>query len=329
MKSKSNGAIRNFVRCACEPLRSVQVLGKWNALTSELLFVHLWDRPPKFKLANVRVKYSAGPVVNPKNDRRGGGGERYNAITFMLERAREKIGPFIVSAASNLESNHVVCTNCSERLASVRADGIEPSPEILISQGAVAWPNFGWFCSRACEDKYSREFQVSCAERVVASDPENTPTKQSELVPWSMVFCAVNCAACLFWIVFVVLWLAEVSQGNIGLVPSAVAILIALPAVAIGFLEWLLYSRQARKLERPLGIFTGLIGLLALFGLISNIGEAIVKGGPSDVLWWLSFGSICLTIAAYGFWCCWMRVRQRTLPHLRGFPVDPGKRRKQ
>lgn len=64
-----------------------------------------------------------------------------------------------------------------------------------------------------------------------------------------------------------------------------------------------------------------------MFGFLANAGEAIVEGGlPGIGFWpgvglWLGFGSICLGLAAYGLWCGWLRVRKRTLPEERGFPV--------
>lgn len=136
-----------------------------------------------------------------------------------------------------------------------------------------------------------------------------------------MIFFGVNCAACLGWIVVAVLWLAEGSQGSIDIFSAVVGVVIASPAAAIAIGEWLLFTRDKQKLERPLGIVAGLVGALALFALIANAGEAVVEGGSPGALFWLGFGSACLAIAAYGFWCCWLRVRRQTLPQSRGFPV--------
>lgn len=83
----------------------------------------------------------------------------------MPERTRERIGPFVETTARNLDPDHVVCANCGKQLASVGTDGIDPSPEALINAGAIAWPNFGWFCSAECEQAYSHEYQVSCSQR--------------------------------------------------------------------------------------------------------------------------------------------------------------------
>lgn len=140
-------------------------------------------------------------------------------------------------------------------------------------------------------------------------------------VSWRMIFFGVNCAACLGWIVVAVLWLAEGSQGSIDIFSAVVGVVIASPAAAIAIGEWLLFTRDKQKLERPLGIVAGLVGALALFALIANAGEAVVEGGSPGALFWLGFGSACLAIAAYGFWCCWLRVRRQTLPQSRGFPV--------
>jgi hypothetical protein len=133
------------------------------------------------------------------------------------------------------------------------------------------------------------------------------------MVPWRTIFFGVNCAACLGWIVIAVLWLAEGSQRSIDLFSAVVGVVIAAPAAAIAVGEWLLFARGKQKLERPLGIVAGLVGALALFALVANAGEAFVKGGSPGALFWLGFGSVCLAISAYGFWCCWLRVRRQTL----------------
>lgn len=91
----------------------------------------------------------------------------------MPERARERIGPFVLTTARNHDSEHVACANCGKHLASVGTDAVDPSPDALMSAGAIAWPNFGWFCSAGCEQAYSREFQVSCSQRQAAGGAAN------------------------------------------------------------------------------------------------------------------------------------------------------------
>jgi hypothetical protein len=35
-------------------------------------------------------------------------------------------------------------------------NGLSRSPEELVASGAVAVPNFGWFCNQACAELYER-----------------------------------------------------------------------------------------------------------------------------------------------------------------------------
>src|SRR2546430_2143731 len=98
------------------------------------------------------------------------------------------------------------------------------------------------------------------------------------MVPWRTIFFGLNSAACLGWIAIATLWLAEGSQGSIDLRSGVVGIVMASPAVAVALAEWLLYFRGKQKLERPLGIVAGLVGALACFGFLANVGEAVVKG---------------------------------------------------
>ena len=55
----------------------------------------------------------------------------------------------------NLE---IVCSQCSKVLAVYDAlKGVhDPSPEFLNAHGAVAVPNFGWFCSQGCASEFER-----------------------------------------------------------------------------------------------------------------------------------------------------------------------------
>jgi hypothetical protein len=139
------------------------------------------------------------------------------------------------------------------------------------------------------------------------------------MVPWRVIFFGVNLAACLGWIALATQFIA--GESELSVFALLVGALMASPAIAVGIAEWLLFARRVHRLERPLGIIAGLVGALALFALIANAGEALVKGGSPGALFWLGFGSVCLAIAAYGFWCCWLRVRRQTLPQSRGFPV--------
>src|ERR1700731_4107458 len=79
-----------------------------------------------------------------------------------MRRERERIGPFVVTGKDNLSPLGIICANCQKQLAihDKAADGHIPSIEEILGSGAVAWSNFGWFCSSGCEDAYAKEFNV-------------------------------------------------------------------------------------------------------------------------------------------------------------------------
>jgi hypothetical protein len=96
----------------------------------------------------------------------------------MPDRERERIGPFVVTTARNLDPESIICANCGKSLARANGELWLPSPEELITSGAIAWPNFGWFCSVECERAFSQEFRVSCAEREATDGADNPPVRR-------------------------------------------------------------------------------------------------------------------------------------------------------
>ena len=79
-----------------------------------------------------------------------------------MNRERERIGPFVVTDMANLSPNGIVCAYCDKQLSTLdrAADEHTPSPEELTSAGAVAVPNFGWFCCQECGQAYEAELGV-------------------------------------------------------------------------------------------------------------------------------------------------------------------------
>lgn len=142
---------------------------------------------------------------------------------------------------------------------------------------------------------------------------------------WRAIFFGVNSTVCLGWIGLCTLFVAPLAVDELGENSLAVAVVVgvgmASPAVVVLVGEWLLFARRWGGLERPLGVVAGLGGALALFAFVANAGEAIMKGGSAGVVFWLGFGGACVVIAAYGFWCCWLRVRRKTFSRVRGFDV--------
>jgi hypothetical protein len=139
------------------------------------------------------------------------------------------------------------------------------------------------------------------------------------MAPWRVIFFAINSAACLGWVVLTARFIA--TESDLSGLALVLGMIMASPAIVVAVAEWLLFTRRIPRLERPLGVLAGLVGALALFALVVNAAEAAVKGGSPGVWFWLGFGTTCLAIAAYGFWCCWLRVRRQTLAEPRGFPV--------
>jgi hypothetical protein len=139
---------------------------------------------------------------------------------------------------------------------------------------------------------------------------------------WRTIFFAINFGFAVALVALSVEPLMELFAG--GGTPGSLGGVVCCgwPAAAIAPAEWLLYFHNVRGLERPLGIVSGIGGLLALTALISNAAEAISTGNSPGVGFWLGFGSICIGAAAYAFWCAWLRIRQRTTPEERGFPVE-------
>ena len=80
----------------------------------------------------------------------------------MVDRERERIGSFVITKQSNLSEEGIVCASCGKLLSKIdwASDTQDLSCEQLHASGAVAVPNFGWFCGQACGDAYSAEFGV-------------------------------------------------------------------------------------------------------------------------------------------------------------------------
>ena len=80
-----------------------------------------------------------------------------------MKRNRERIGAFLITSEENIDPNFVCCNYCEKVIATnnYEKNMIEPSAERLLELGNIPVPNFGWFCSQECGNKYSKEFNVS------------------------------------------------------------------------------------------------------------------------------------------------------------------------
>jgi hypothetical protein len=141
------------------------------------------------------------------------------------------------------------------------------------------------------------------------------------MVRWRTIFFAINFAAAIFVAIMCVVSAGEALVGGGSPFAFLGGVGLVGPAIAFGVAEWVLYVRSNRTLELPLGIVCGLIGGFAVFAFAANAAEAAVKGGTPGAKFWIPFGTACFGIAVYSLWCGWLRVRGRTFPEMRGFPV--------
>lgn len=72
------------------------------------------------------------------------------------------MGKFNTTDQEDSSPAGIVCVYCGKRLSVFdrATDKHTPSPEALLSSGAVPVPNFGWFCSQECGQSYESEYGV-------------------------------------------------------------------------------------------------------------------------------------------------------------------------
>jgi len=66
--------------------------------------------------------------------------------------------PIITFVRTLPDSLDISCANCEKILAKYvpETDNHEPACDELVENGNIAIPNFGWFCSQECGNKYER-----------------------------------------------------------------------------------------------------------------------------------------------------------------------------
>src|SRR5262249_8280149 len=71
----------------------------------------------------------------------------------------------------------IVCEQCKKVLAraDVEHDAHVPAPEELVATGAVAVPNFGWFCSQDCAKQYEQAKGRQMFDRNAAGEVQYYP----------------------------------------------------------------------------------------------------------------------------------------------------------
>ena len=76
--------------------------------------------------------------------------------------------------------------------------------------------------------------------------------------------------------------------------------------------EWVCWYRQRHWLYRPLGVLNLLFSAFFVFGLVTNVGEALLADEPVDPLFILIFGLGFAIFAGYLWWCGWRRFHSTT-----------------
>ena len=66
-----------------------------------------------------------------------------------------------------IERVDIICSTCGKVLAhhNTQTDKHNPTPEELLSTGAVPIPNFGWFCTQICGNEFENNFGQKLFQR--------------------------------------------------------------------------------------------------------------------------------------------------------------------
>ena len=86
-------------------------------------------------------------------------------------------------------------------------------------------------------------------------------------------------------------------------------LVLVFPIAAYAVAEWVCWYRQRHWLYRHLGIVNWLFAAFWTFGLVTNIGEALMADEPVDPLFILIFNLGFAILAGYLGWCGWRRFR--------------------
>jgi len=86
-------------------------------------------------------------------------------------------------------------------------------------------------------------------------------------------------------------------------------LLFVLPVACYAIAEWVCWYRKRHWLFRPLGILNLLLAAFFVFGLVTNVGEALLADEPIDLWFIVIFGVGFAIVAGYFGWCGWRRFR--------------------
>ena len=68
-----------------------------------------------------------------------------------------------ISISASIDDNSCNCNYCGAMIAKIISESMVPSAEECYMRGNVPIPNFGWFCSQNCANKYEVEFKITFA----------------------------------------------------------------------------------------------------------------------------------------------------------------------
>jgi len=62
-----------------------------------------------------------------------------------------------------IDEDNCKCECCGVTISQILSDSMTPSAEECYQKGNVPIPNFGWFCSQNCANKYEKEHDIKFA----------------------------------------------------------------------------------------------------------------------------------------------------------------------
>lgn len=99
---------------------------------------------------------------------------------------------------------------------------------------------------------------------------------------------------------------------SIGVADNAYAwiggVILVLPTGIYATAEWICWYRNRSWLKRPLGVSNLFLAAFFLFGLVTNLGEAIMDSKPIDIGFAAVFVLSFVAISGYLGFCGWRRV---------------------
>lgn len=176
-----------------------------------------------------------------------------------------------------------------------------------------------------CEDSLSIEhMQLMPSESEINpyESPRETAIALAHSSKLNLIFFLINFFCSIIFIFLGAAAIVDSLSGSFSPFGLLGGPFFIVPATMFAIGEWQLFARKREGLRRPLGVVCGAISAFWAFALAANVWEALVareipeakNDTPDMILFWLIFGSICITISLYNAFCCWNRFRYRRQP---------------